>query len=193
MSKQTPNWREIIIEVLGILASEEEQLTLEKNMPALDIMPVVVNMWYGQYHPNDAGVNSCFTPDELTALAEFHRFFNERYQKLPERRSTVRNWLVSPIWRAVMRKAHETASVIENKKTVQQPDPDAENRAKKFAAMLEKPPLLPDPVFPKASYLHDFAMNFFSQLILGWQKPELVKQITFCGGNCQESCLEWAG
>src|SRR3974390_308546 len=68
--------------------------------------------------------------------------------------------------------------LTENIKIMQQLGPDAENHVKKFAAMLEKPPLLPDPVFPKASYLHNFAMKCFSQLILGWRQPELVKQIT---------------
>ena len=61
--------------------------------------------------------------------------------------------------------------------------------------MLEKPALLPDPVFPRANYLRDFAVIFFSKLCLGWQKPELVEQITFAGGNRQMVMLRasWIG
>jgi hypothetical protein len=64
----------------------------------------------------------------------------------------------------------------------------AANRAK-LAEMVQKPPLLPDPVFPKASYLQDFSMHFFTQLLAGWKKPELVREITPFGNNCQMAAL----
>ena len=62
-----------------------------------------------------------------------------------------------------------------------QPDADAANRAKRFAEMLEKPPLLPDPVFPKENYLQVFGASFFGSLLKDWGKPELVPQITSGG------------
>ena len=61
------------------------------------------------------------------------------------------------------------------------PDADAANRAKRFAEMLEKPPLLPDPVFPKENYLQVFGMSFFGSLLKQWEKSELVSQITPSG------------
>ena len=56
---------------------------------------------------------------------------------------------------------------------------------KKFEAMLAQPPLLPDPVFPAASYLADFSMNYFQMLLRHWQRPELVSQIAASGGTRQ--------
>ena len=113
MSNQTPNRKTHIIELLGLLASEEQQLDYEKNVPHVDITAELVCMWFDdQYHPDYAGFTSSFTPDELAALAEFHKFYDEREKKLPESQGTVRTWLASPIWREIMRKANETVARI---------------------------------------------------------------------------------
>ena len=113
MSNQTPNWKAHIIELLGLLASEEQQLAYEKNVPHVDITTELVCRWFDdQYHPDDAGFISCFTPDELATLDEFHRFYDEREKQLPESQGTVRTWLASPIWREIMRKAHDTVTRI---------------------------------------------------------------------------------
>jgi len=113
MSNQTPNRKTHIIELLGLLASEEQQLDYEKNVPHVDITSELVCMWFDdQYHPDYAGFTSSFTPDELVALAEFHKFYDEREKQLPESQGTVRTWLASPIWRAIMTKAHETLTRI---------------------------------------------------------------------------------
>ena len=66
-----------------------------------------------------------------------------------------------------------------------QPDSDAASRDKRFAEMLEKPPLLPDPVFPKEDYLRAFGTNFFQMLLRQWEKPELIPQITDGGASRQ--------
>ncbi len=109
MSKQTPNWKANIVELLQLLASEDEQLAYEKNVPHVDITAELVCMWFNdQYHPDSAGFISCFKPDELAALAEFHRFYGERDKRLPESNGTVRTWLASPVWREIMLKAQKT-------------------------------------------------------------------------------------
>jgi hypothetical protein len=113
MTQQVPNCKTHIIELLGLLASEEQQLAYEKNVPHVDITTELVCMWFDdQYHPDYAGFISSFTPDELATLAEFHRFYDEREKQLPESQGTVRTWLASPIWREIMEKAHETVTRI---------------------------------------------------------------------------------
>ena len=62
---------------------------------------------------------------------------------------------------------------------------DAESAAKRLADMLAKPPLLPDPVFPKKNYLQAFSAGFFQMLLKQWQKPELIPQITPSGSTRQ--------
>lgn len=57
------------------------------------------------------------------------------------------------------------------------PDPEAAARARRFAEMLEKPPMLPDPVFPKLNYLPVFGRSFFTRALKDFQRPELISII----------------
>ena len=96
-------------EILSLLASEEAQLDYEKNVPYVNITAELVCMWFDDlYHPDESWFRAEFTEDELTALAEFNRFYDDREKQLPESRGTVRTWLANPIWREIMSKAHET-------------------------------------------------------------------------------------
>jgi hypothetical protein len=113
MPVEIPNRKPQIIELLRMLASEERQLAYERNVPHVDITAELVCMWFNDfYRPDDAFFQSCFTKDELAALAEFHRFYDEQERILPESVGTVRAWLASPVWQAIMRKANETVSRI---------------------------------------------------------------------------------
>jgi len=113
MSKQTSNSKANIIELLRTLASEEQQLEYEKNVPHVDITTEMVCMWFDdQYHPDSARFTSCFKKDELVALAEFHQFYDECHKRLPESQGTVRTWLGNPIWREIMLKAQKTLERI---------------------------------------------------------------------------------
>ena len=113
MSQTIPSRKPHIIEILEMLASEEQQLAYERNVPHVDITAELLCMWFDDlYHPSDAFFRSCFTADELAALAEFHRFYDEQSKRLPESQGTVRTWLASSVWREIMQKAHETVSRI---------------------------------------------------------------------------------
>ena len=102
-----------IVELLQLLASEEEQLDYEKNVPHVNITAELRCMWFDDhYHPDNAFFASCFTPDELAALAEFHRFYDEQKHHLPPSKGTVRTWLNSPVWRSIMLKAQLTLEQI---------------------------------------------------------------------------------
>ena len=95
-----------IIDLLKLLASEDEQLAYQKNVPHVDIAAELVSRWFDDLcHPNDNSFISSFGTEELEALAAFHRFYNGRVNQLPESEGTIRIWLGSPIWREVMRKA----------------------------------------------------------------------------------------
>jgi hypothetical protein len=113
MPVEIPNRKPHVIELLKLLASEERQLAYERDVPHVDITAELRCMWFDdQYHPDDAFFISCFTADELASLADFHRFYDERSQCLPESQGTVRTWLASPVWREVMQKAERTLERI---------------------------------------------------------------------------------
>jgi hypothetical protein len=113
MSGQIPNRKPEIIDVLRLLASEDEQLAYEREVPHVNITTELLCMWFDdQYHPDDAFFRACFTTDELLALAEFNRFYDERTKSLPASQGTVRTWLNSPAWREIMQKASDTLARI---------------------------------------------------------------------------------
>jgi len=93
MSESIPGRRAEIINLLRLLASEPAQLDYEKDVFNVDIIAELRCMWFDdQYHPEDAFFRSCFTADELTALAGFDRFYTERKHLLPPSEGTVRTW-----------------------------------------------------------------------------------------------------
>jgi hypothetical protein len=104
--------RNNIIEILELLGSEEKQLAYERDVPHVDITAELVCMWFNdQYHP-DRGFEALFSSDELAALARFHRFYDERVDRLPESQGTVRTWLADPLWREIMQQAQTTLKQI---------------------------------------------------------------------------------
>lgn len=105
----TPSRRGQIRELLQLLASEEEQLTYACRVPHVDITAELVCMWFNDlYDTKQAATNSAFSGDEQTALAEFHRFYGDRVDRLPKSQGTVRTWHGSPVWREIMEQARRT-------------------------------------------------------------------------------------
>jgi len=101
-----------IIEILELLASEENQLAYERDVPHVDITAELVSMWFKDQYQLGKGFDAFFSPDELAALARFHRFDDERVDRLPERKGTVRTWLADSLWRQIMQQAEATLRQI---------------------------------------------------------------------------------
>jgi hypothetical protein len=100
-------------ELLGLLASEEQQLTYERDVPFVDITVELVCMWFDDlYDEKRADRDVAFTAEERAALADFHQFYKERVDMLPASQGTVRTWLASPVWSEVMERARKTLEVI---------------------------------------------------------------------------------
>jgi len=113
MSGSTSDRKPVVIELLKLLASEENQLAYERNVQHVDITSELVCMWFDDlYQPHDAFFISCFSADELAALADFDQFYDQRIGHLPESKGTVRTWLADSSWREVMAIARETLSRI---------------------------------------------------------------------------------
>ena len=106
------SWRNNIIEILQLLASEEQQISYEQDVPHVDITVELTCMWFDDQYQPGRGFDTCFSPDELAALAEFHRFYDQRVDRLPESQGTVQTWLACPIWREIMHEAQRTLDRI---------------------------------------------------------------------------------
>ena len=57
------------------------------------------------------------------------------------------------------------------------PIPDFASQEKRFGALLEKPPLFHDPVFPKENYLEPFAKLMYAKVLMDFQQPERARVI----------------
>ena len=109
----TPPWRTIVAELLDELASKEEQLEYERNVPHVNITAELVELWFSDtYHPDSESFINCFSKDELAALAQFNSVFAEMRRELPDSQGTVQTWLAAPSWREVMRKASLTRDAL---------------------------------------------------------------------------------
>lgn len=111
MSNSRPIRKEIV-DLLTLLSSEEAQLSYERDVPHVGITKELVCMWFDDlYHPGQH-FDSGFSAGELSALAEFSQYYEDRLGRLPESRGTIRSWLASPVWREIMHEAERTLTRI---------------------------------------------------------------------------------
>ena len=109
MSDQISNRKAALVQLLRLLASMEDQLAYENNVPHVDITVELQCMWFDDlYHPDDETFRCWFTPEELAALAEFDRVYREQKSSLAPSLGTVRTWLNSPCWWDIMLTARIT-------------------------------------------------------------------------------------
>ena len=107
------SYKNEIRKLLHLLASEEEQLNYERNVPHVDITTELLCMWFDDFYDEEQVASDPeFTPSEREALATFHQFYNARSELLPESQGTVRTWLATPEWREVMEQARGTLDQI---------------------------------------------------------------------------------
>ncbi|HXT40173.1 MAG TPA: hypothetical protein VN887_09130, partial [Candidatus Angelobacter sp.] len=84
MHQQPPDRRGRVIELLQLLASEEQQLAYERDVPHVDITAELLCMWFNDlYHPGESRFDSSFTADERSMLASFHQLYEEKSRRLP--------------------------------------------------------------------------------------------------------------
>ncbi len=109
--QDTPNTRVRIIELLQLLASEQEQLDYEKDVPIADVPAELLCMWFDDlYYPGSIG--SRFNQSEAATLAKFNDFYDVEKRKLPQSSGTIRTWLANSTWRKIMTAANDTLKEI---------------------------------------------------------------------------------
>ena len=107
------SYKSEIRKLLHLLASEDEQVAYERNVPHVDITAELLCMWFDDfYDAEQVAADTAFSICERTALAEFHQFFDAKPELLPESHGTVRTWLATPEWREVMEQAQITLNQI---------------------------------------------------------------------------------
>jgi hypothetical protein len=76
--------RNNIVGLVRLLASKDEQLAYQRDVPIANVPAELVCMWFDDlYHPYDNVFSEVFSPAECERLARFHEFFDVRHKHLP--------------------------------------------------------------------------------------------------------------
>lgn len=101
----TADLRNNIVGLIRTLASKDEQLAYELNVPVANVPAELVCMWFDDlYHPDADSFLECFTPAERERLAKFHAFFDARLERLPDTLAEVHQ---NAAWLEVMSEAQQ--------------------------------------------------------------------------------------
>ena len=94
------------IELLALLASADQQLSYERDVPIADVPAELLCMWFDDfYDAKRIGSDFAFNEADRAALARFHHVFDERANRLPPSNGTVRTWLENSVWNEIMQEA----------------------------------------------------------------------------------------
>jgi hypothetical protein len=77
--------RNNIVGLVRTLASKDEQLAYERDVPIANVPAELACMWFDDlYQPDGDLFLEAFTPTERDRLARFHTFYDARIEQLPD-------------------------------------------------------------------------------------------------------------
>lgn len=101
--------RERAVNILSLIASEDEQLDYEQDVPIANVPGELLCQWFDDFYYRDLpSFRNAFTGSEFALLAEFDAFYDEHERLLPPSPDTIQTWLDDPTWREIMVKAEDT-------------------------------------------------------------------------------------
>lgn len=95
--------RNNIVGLVRTLASKDEQLAYERDVPIANVPAELVCMWFDDlYHRDGELFLEAFSPAERERLARFHGFYDVRHKHLPD---TLAEMHQNEAWLEVMAEA----------------------------------------------------------------------------------------
>jgi len=102
-----------ILSALKIISTREHLLELcEAAAGEYSPAAMIRMIWKGSYLPDYVPFVKCFTPDELTELAQFHRFLEARINTLCDRQDPVQTFFESSDWPELVQQTNKTLERI---------------------------------------------------------------------------------
>jgi len=103
--------RKSIKEILEILASKENQIRYELDVPIANVPAELISMWFDDtYHPDSSQHKEAFSAEEQQILRSFNAFYDSRVDKLPK---TLDEMHASPLWDEIVKEAQRVCKSIE--------------------------------------------------------------------------------
>ena len=93
-----------VINTLQLIASPVQQKDYNDNVPIAQVAGELICQWFDDFfHPEDSDFRELFSIQEWQILMEFHNFYEERVDKLPDTYEAMR---YSSVWTEVVGKAN---------------------------------------------------------------------------------------
>ncbi len=103
--------RESLKEVLQMLASKENQIKYEKDVPVANVSSELICMWFDDiYHPDSSQHKEAFSTEEQQVLSSFNTFFYSRKDKIPK---TLSEMHANQLWNEIVKEAQRIIKLIE--------------------------------------------------------------------------------
>lgn len=108
----SPQCRQSVIAVLGVLSSSQKQLAYERDVPSIPVTDELLSMWFDDtYLPDSPAFQKSFSAQELLALADFNKFFDEHIEDLQDK-GRVSDWLKIETWQQIIQRAEKVLALI---------------------------------------------------------------------------------
>ena len=106
--------RQVIKEQLQLLASVEEQLDYQRQVPGINVIDELVCGWFDDsYRPDDEIFVTGFSVEELDVLSKFSEVFESVFQQIKDNQvSEIAVLVRTPYWLHLMEAASSTLRVF---------------------------------------------------------------------------------
>ena len=110
-----PQHRENVISTLRLLASRDEQLEYQQQVPIAQVSAELFCQWADDhFHPADRRLQALFTPTEWQALLVFHVHFESISSRVPSPLPPIQEFVSHPLWQQLADSAAEALKTFPN-------------------------------------------------------------------------------
>ncbi len=110
-----PQHRENVISSLRLLASREEQLEYQQQVPIAQVSAELFCLWADdRFDPADRRLQVLFTPTEWQALLVFHARFEGISSRVPSPLPPIQEFVGHPLWQQLADSAAEALKTFPN-------------------------------------------------------------------------------
>jgi hypothetical protein len=108
---KSQEFRASMQELLELIASKEQQLAYQTNVPIADVAAELLCMWFDDmFHPDTDLFQSSFSQKEIEQLSSFNKSYDILAKKLP---GTLEEYHKNKEWSQIMEQAHKTLANIQ--------------------------------------------------------------------------------
>ncbi|MCJ8166594.1 hypothetical protein MKJ04_17245 [Pontibacter sp. E15-1] len=107
--------RKLVLEVIELWSSKEEQLEYQKNVPFVDVSSELFGHWETIYNPDDKLFRMAFNESELKMLADFQDVLDRETTRVtPYHVPNIEHFVYTLEWREINNAAIKLRDKVKN-------------------------------------------------------------------------------